>query len=251
MQIIVDGLHTVVHSYGSGPVILLLHGWGVDSSTYDNLIQHFPEHQVVTIDLPGFGGTQAPQSVWDVHDYASFVRDVVQKLEEIEQISVIVGHSFGGRVALDGVGSGLLEAEQLILLASHGLPEQVTSKEALKQQLVQLGSRLLRLLPKGLSSRIRSWSIKRFGSDDYLASGQLEATFKKVIAQDVTNLAPLITIPTLLIYGSADATTPPELGKRISDLIPNAQLHIVEGAGHYVYVDAPSEVIETMREFIT
>jgi len=92
MQIVVDGLLTSYERSGAGKTVVLLHGWGDRASGLHNLITALSsKYDVIAPDLPGFGGTQAPKSVWGLDMYVGFVRHFVEKLK-ISHVYAFVGH---------------------------------------------------------------------------------------------------------------------------------------------------------------
>jgi pimeloyl-ACP methyl ester carboxylesterase len=242
MQLIVNNLVTSYSLVGEGPVVVFLHGWGADGENLRSLAPAFPKHQCLLLDLPGFGGSQTPPGAWGVSEYAAFVRAALQKLD-IEHVRAVCGHSFGGRIALELVGSGGLVPDKLILLSSHGLPEPKTNKT----RLTELLARLSRPLPK----RWRRAVGARLASADYAAtSGVMRDVFKKVIVQNVKETARQITVPTLLVYGQDDEVTPVAFGQQLAQIITGAQLSIIPAAGHYVYLDQPKLVKQQIGAFL-
>ena len=74
----------------------------------------------------------------------------------------------------------------------------------------------------------------------------LEATTR----YDRTSDLPNIQVPTLLVYGSEDSLTPPDVGRNMAAKIPNASFHIIEGAGHLVNIEKPDEFNQIVLEFL-
>lgn len=242
MNLIVRGLHVAGSDSGHGPVALLLHGWGTDHTSLMNLAPTLAGYRVLAPDLPGFGGSQPPTEAWDVVAYAKFVIDLLEKAG-IQELDLLLGHSFGGRIALELVGRDMLKPKKLVLLASHGLPEKLTPR----QKALAAGARFGKLLPQSLRQRIGG----RFGSPDYRAtSGVMRQIFKNVIAQDATNSARNIHVPTLFIYGAVDDTTPPSMGHALHERVEGSRLEVVDQAGHYVQIDQPEVVNQLVKEFI-
>src|ERR1035438_7465980 len=103
MQVVVDDLLTNCDLSGKGKLILLLHGWG------DNLqgLRHIQstlskKYQVLSVDMPGFGGTEAPKTFWNLDNYGYFIANVLAKLE-LDQPYAVIGHSNGGAVAIRAI----------------------------------------------------------------------------------------------------------------------------------------------------
>lgn len=242
MNFIVRGLHVAGSDSGRGPVALLLHGWGTDHSSLRSIAPALTNYRIVAPDLAGFGASQPPTEAWDIVAYAKFVVDLLEKAG-IRDVDILLGHSFGGRIALELVGRDMLEPKKLILLSSHGLPERLT----VRQKALTAGARLGKLLPQSLRQRVGA----RLGSPDYRAtSGVMRQIFKNVIAQDATDSARNIRVPTLFIYGAADDTTPPSMGRALHELVEGSRLEVIGQAGHYVQVDQPEVVNRFVKEFI-
>ncbi|MGH9150487.1 MAG: alpha/beta fold hydrolase, partial [Acidimicrobiales bacterium] len=99
------------------PRVLGLHGWGRDHS---DLLGALGGFDAMAVDLPGFGATPAPRDGWGAAAYAAAVEPV---LDEMAGPAVVVGHSFGGRVAVhlaaahpDRVGAVVLAGVPLLRL---------------------------------------------------------------------------------------------------------------------------------------
>jgi pimeloyl-ACP methyl ester carboxylesterase len=249
MQIVVDGLLTNYQCEGKkGPAVVLVHGWGDKLQTYEQLAKHLAsKHQVVRLDLPGFGATQPPATTWGLIDYAGFVRHFLDKLN-LKPVTM-VGHSNGGAVLIKGVATGQLKPQRLVLLASAG----VRNRQSLRKLLLKLVAKTGKLLTRWLPARVRRNLQRRFygtiGSD-YLVAPHLQETFKQTVAEDILNDAAQITVPTLLIYGDHDTATPVEqIGVPLHQAIKNSKLHIVHGADHFVHHHSLDEVSRSIEDF--
>src|SRR3989338_3932605 len=85
---------------GQGKTILILHGWGSNSSQWEGVQDSLVElgFRVIVPDLPGFGRTKEPSSPWNIKDYTVFIRNFITALNLYTH--ALVGHSFGGRIAI-------------------------------------------------------------------------------------------------------------------------------------------------------
>lgn len=243
MNWLVGEQHIVGHDSGNGPTVLLLHGWGTDHSTFRLMIPELENsHRVIAPDLPGFGGSEEPKTAWDINSYSECVLQLLKKIG-LPKVDIIIGHSFGGRIALELAAKHNLPTKYLVLLASHGLKDWVP----LTRRTLQVMAPLATILP----SSIRNVITRKLSSPDYArTSGVMRETFKKIINQDVSPYAKSISVPTLLIYGSEDTTTPPLFGENLHRLIPNSSLHLIPKSGHYVHLDNPEAVNQFILEFI-
>jgi pimeloyl-ACP methyl ester carboxylesterase len=250
MQVVVDSLltHYVVH--GKGKLVLLLHGWGDSAEGLADLQKTLAKHfQVVAVDLPGFGGTEAPHSVWGLDDYAQFVGRFLSKVE-FKTPHLVVGHSNGGAIAIRGLAKGELSADKLVLLSSAGLRGVYKGRVKALRYITKLGKALTMPLPGRIKDKLRRKVYKTVGSD-MLVAENLQETFKKVVTDDVRRDAAQLSLPTLLIYGEGDEATPVWFGQTLHELIPGSALEVLPDAGHFVHLDRPAEVAAAIQEFAT
>lgn len=246
MQIIIEDMATTYTRVGKGPAVVILHGWGDSSASWQVLATNLSkEYDVIVPDLPGFGGTEAPPAAWNVTNYAAFVRDFLAKLAI--KPHAIIGHSNGGAIAVRGVGQGLFQADKLVLLASAGVRSPRANQGY--RVMAKVGKVVVSPLPKRVRSKLRAKLYARAGSD-LLVAEHLRETFTKIVRDDVRADAAYISTPTLLIYGSADTTTPPKLGQQLQQAIEGSQLVVVPEAGHFIQVDAADETARLVREYI-
>ncbi|TXG76338.1 alpha/beta hydrolase [Patescibacteria group bacterium] len=251
MQVVVQGLLTHYEQAGSkGPRLLLLHGWGDRLETYHQLTGLLQkDHQITSIDLPGFGATEPPKATWGLSDYASFVASFLEKLSW--QPDVIVGHSNGGSIAVVGLANGTLTAKQLVLLASAGVRNRQKGRKLAWKIAAKTGKAATAVLPRSQQERVRRRFYGAIGSD-LLVAPHLQETFKRTVAEDITPFAKKLSISTLLVYGDEDEATPVEtVGTVLHDAIPDSCLEIIHQADHFVHQQASADVARLIREFVS
>ncbi|MDR3571618.1 MAG: alpha/beta hydrolase [Candidatus Pacebacteria bacterium] len=248
MKTIVDNIAVEYKDEGQGPVLLLLHGWMHSLTSFDELTKLLADrYRVVRLDMPGFGTSELPPKPWYVADYASFVRDFLRRVD-LEPVA-IVGHSFGGRVILKGFGEGTLTAPKIVLIDAAGNAKRNTPKALVYRAIAKIGKALSVFVPRSLYTALRKRLYRHTGSD-YLEAGALSQTYLNTINEDLTLYARRIKVPTLLVWGELDATTPLEDGKRLAAAIEGSRMEIVAGAGHVPHQDKPSEVAGYLRSFV-
>lgn len=249
MQVVVDSLLTHYAVVGKGEVILLLHGWGDSGAGLQDLAAALAKtSQVIMLDLPGFGGTEAPKTSWGLTEYATFIQHFMQKTETPQPFA-IVGHSNGGAIAIRGLSQGSLDAERLVLLGSAGIRGEYKGRIKALRVITKIGKALTAPLPKAAKRRLRRRVYGTIGSD-MLVAEHLQETFKKIVTDDVREDATKIAQPTLLIYGENDEQTPPWIGEAFHQLIKNSTLQLMPGAGHFVHHDRPEQVQQSIQEFL-
>ncbi len=248
-QLVVDGLLTKYIESGNGKMIIIfLHGWGDDAQTFTGLMVKFPkETTIYSINLPGFGGTDSPEEVWGLSDYANFVAEFIAKLKL--KPHAIIGHSNGGAIAVRAIATNKIITEKLVLLASAGVRDVYKGKKRALRYVAKVAKLATKPLPRSTQNKLKKKAYSAIGSDLFVAE-HMQETFKKVVTDDVTDEAELIQIPTLLIYGSNDTATPPSYGKLFANKINGSRLEIIEGAGHFVFKDAEDDVVTQIGEFL-
>lgn len=247
MQVVVQSLLTNYIRQGSGPTILLLHGWGDNTSGLKPLIISISKsNDVVAVDLPGFGGTQAPEGIWGLDEYAAFVQSFVEKLGI--KPKVVIGHSNGGAIAIRAVSKGLA-TDKLILLASSGIRGEYKGRVKALRLVTKFGKLVTSPLPRSIKNKLRSKVYTSVGSD-MLVAEHLQETFKRVVTDDVREDAARISQPTLLIYGDQDTSTPLRIGRLLSEQITGSQLDVIPGAGHMLPTEATETIASKIKEFI-
>lgn len=251
MKIIVNGLATEYKDEGEGPVLLFLPGWMNTISTFDGLASRLVQkYRIIRLDFPGFvgGGTEAPASHWGVSEYANFTRAFIEKIGL--KSYTLVGHSFGGRVAIKGTAEGILTPEKVVLIASAGIAKHRTIYNRILTLLAKIGKLILYIPPLTIWRKtLRKKLYQQLGSD-YLAAGALSQIYINVIQEDLKEYAQKIKVPTLLIWGSKDNMVPLSDGELFKQLIAGSTLEVFEGVGHSPHQEKPEEVVRLISNFI-
>ena len=249
MQIVVNNLIVSYQKSGAGPVAVLLHGWADTLNTFDSLLSDLEKHYtVIRIDLAGFGGSQPPKKSLNLLDYANFVRDTLQKIFIMpNDITLLVGHSNGGAIAIKAVSKGILKPKKLVLLASAGIREDSVRKSTVRT-IAKVGKIATIILPSKYKNSIRKNFYNKIGSD-YLIAENMQGTFKKIVSEDIRHDAEKIAIPTLLVYGELDMATPTLFGQFLQQSIEGSTLTVIQNADHFVHQSYSDDVYKLIREF--
>lgn len=220
--------------------LVFLHGWGQNIAMIEPLAKPFlKKYSCLLIDLPGFGKSPEPPFAWTLNDYAEMINILVKKLKLKDLI--IVGHSFGGKVAL--VYALNYEAKKLILLASP------YTKKIKKPTLKMRFYKFVKNTP-GLKV-FENFVKNRVGSVDYRnASPLMRNILVKHINQDLVDDLPNIKIPVLLVWGTNDTAVSYEDAKKLEKILPNAGLVTYEGATHYAYLERLHQTVMIINSFI-
>ena len=243
-----DGIEICYSRIGRGAPVLLLHGWGSSSATLKPLALDLARSfEVVCPDFPGHGGSGPPSEPWGVSEFVEVTRKLLNELG-LETVDV-VAHSFGGRVAAKLAAETPHRVRRLVLMAAAGLRPRRAFDYYVRTILLKL-AKLLARLGGASGENLRRRLVRSFASRDYLAAGPLRKTFIRVVREDLAGTYRRVSAPTLLIWGSEDRETPLDQGKRLGRLIPDSDLLIVEGAGHFVFADRFHRVRWAIRRFL-
>lgn len=248
MQVVVDSLLTHYEVMGEGKLVVLLHGWADRAAGLRSLqVALAKDSRVVALDLPGFGGTQAPPEAWALNEYASFVADFLKKINA-GPVAMIIGHSNGGAIAIRGLANGTLSAKRLVLMASAGIRGEQKGRLKALQAVTKVGKVLTAPLPASAKRKLRGKVYEAVGSD-MLVAEHMQETLKRIVADDVRADAANLTLPTLLLYGENDSSTPASFGRQFNELIHGSMLKVFPNAGHFIHLDKPNEVAEAITGF--
>lgn len=248
-QINIKGIKLNYRQVGNGDPMIIMHGWGCDSGAMAMFERVGAEHHTVyNLDLPGFGKSQEPSTPWTVEDYTRMLEAFV----EAQGISapILLGHSFGGRVAI--LYASRNEVSKLILVDAAGVKPRRSLSYYIKVYSFKLARRIYPLIvgKEKAGKKIEAMRSKR-GSDDYKSSSPvMRQVLVKAVNSDLKHVMPSITAPTLLIWGEEDTATPMRDARIMNKLIANSRLVSFAGAGHFSFVDNPYQVTAAVRRFI-
>lgn len=221
--------------FGKGKDIVFLHGWGASVSAFLFVAKKASlDYRVTILDFAGFGDSEEPNFAYGVRDYAN---DVLCLLDELEiKRCTLVGHSFGGRVAIEISAKHKKIVERLILIDSAGMKPRRKPAYYIKVLLHKIRKKL------GLKGMR--------GSKDYqVLSPRMRQTFVKVVNYYQDLLLKDIVCPTAVFWGKDDKETPIYMFKRIVKGIRGSQGFMLDG-GHFSYVDDMNRFMLIMLAFL-
>ncbi|NCA93027.1 alpha/beta hydrolase, partial [bacterium] len=203
--------------FGEGKDIIFLHGWGGSVASFfgagKDLSKYF---RITLLDFYGFGDTPHPNKELFLDDYVSSVIEIIDyyKMSNV----ILVGHSFGGRVAIKIAAKHGYLLEKIVLVDSAGILPRRGLKYYFKIYFHKLCKKI---------------GIKHLGgSKDYRAlPAIMKQTFKNIVNEDLLPLVKKITLPTLLIWGDKDKETPIYMAKLMHKNIIGSGLIIFRGLG--------------------
>lgn len=228
------------YNQGGEKPLVFLHGWGQNTEMMLPVAKPFIEnHEVILIDLPGFGKSGQLDRPYEVSNYVELLHKLLQKLDIKKP--TLIGHSYGGKISL--LYASKYEVEKLVLFGSPFQKE--IEKESLKLKTL----RTLKKIP-GIN-KLEGFAKKHIGSTDYKnASPVMRETLVKTVNLDITEEVKKIKAPTLLIWGTADEAVSIDRAYELEKLIPDAGLVVYENATHYAYLENLGQTISVMKSFL-
>lgn len=244
----IGGLRTHTLVGGHGSTVLLLHGWGSAAERFRDVLMRLPEDigSVVAVDLPGFGGTDRPPDRWGIRDYAGWVEAAMQLFPH--QHPILIGHSFGGSIAIVLAGSKPNAVRGLILVAAGHLTPRTPVKLSVFRALAAFGKRLLGDPARiSIARHAQRFLYRLAGAHDGLRAGPMQPIFRRVIEERVNEDLPRITAPTIVIWGDRDQETPMRDAGEIVSKVSGAELRVLPGLGHAPHREQPAQFASALE----
>lgn len=249
-------LHTAVS--GSGPDLVLLHGWGMHAGIWADLARELaPFFRVHAVDFPGYGGsTKHDPGMLD--DLASLLAG------QMPQRCMVCGWSLGGQVALAWAAMAPQQVARLALIAAtpcftqrsdwpHAVAADVLREFAagLRTDYVATLKRFITLQARGDSqSKLVALRLKEsLSARDAPDPGALDQGLAILLDADLRDRLSAIAQPTLVLHGVSDTLTPLAAGEYLSRILPNAQLIRLLGAAHAPFVSDAQGTAAILKGF--
>lgn len=254
MNIEVDGYNICYKMTGpeAAETVVILQGWGTDLGMYDSVADTINEkYRVVQFDLPGFGGSDEPKEAWNVDAFADFFCKFLQALD-IKKASLI-GHSYGGRIIirLAARESIPFEIKNIVLIDSAGIMPKRSFKQRFNIRKYKIIKKIvsINLIYALFPELIDDWRSRQGSADYRNASPLMRKCMVMAVNEDLTDLLPKIKQDTLLIWGDKDTATPISDGRLMEEKIPNSGLCILEGCGHFSFLEKPGQFRGIMKSY--
>jgi pimeloyl-ACP methyl ester carboxylesterase len=254
----VDGLHIAYERAGSGPALVLLHGYVGDGPTTwrPQLDELSDEFTVVAWDAPGAGRSSDPPERFGLDGYAGCLAAFLEKLGL--HAACVAGMSFGGIVALALQRRHSAMSSALILVSAYAgwagsLPHEVAEQRL--SQALALADGTPEAFGGALLPTMFSKPMPRETVDAFRASMQAfhPRGFRAMAhasAEDVRDVLPHVDVPTLLVYGHRDVRAPLTVAEAIQAAISGSRLVVLPDAGHVCNIEAPNAFNDAVRDFL-
>lgn len=229
--------------------ILILPGWKLSGALYDGLVSEFKKngYKAFVLDLPGFGNVPVDVDSFTLDDYVGFV-NAFMKSQKINK-AILLGHSFGGRLAIKFAYSYPGKVEKLILT---GVPiiRTMTLKKRIASLAAFLGKRVLAIFPEPFQDFFRKILYFSIGEWDYYKSEKLRNIFLRVINEDLVDYVKKLSIPILLAWGENDTITTVTDVEKIKKLRHGIESAIVSRGRHRLPIEDPETFVRICQTFL-
>lgn len=233
---------------GTGPALVFAHCLGLDHHVWDGVVDRLPGHRSIRYDLRGHGQSDALDGPYSM---GTFIADAEAVCDTLKLTNVVfIGVSVGGMIAqglavkrLDLVrGLGLVATA-----AKFGQPEpwHDRAKAARENGMAALAPDILERWNAGDHTPDIEKTLLATSAEGY--AGTCEA----IAGSDFYTPTSGLRLPTIGLGGTQDASTPPDLVRETTDLIPGSTFHLIRGAGHLAPLTHPDEVADHLKTFLT
>ncbi len=271
-RITIHGHERAYVKTGEGPALLLLHGLGCDHTTWFPVINDLAKHfTVIAPDLLGHGMSAKPRADYSVGGYANGMRDLLTVLN-IDKVTV-VGHSFGGGIAMQFAYQFPERTERMILVAPGGLGPEVSALIravtlpgfhqvmglATLPGVRHVGKAGLRALSK---SRIPAARDLAEVAEIYesFKDPRARAAIRHVVRAVVDLRGQIVTMvdrayltqamPMLVVWGADDVVIPAKHAENVARTAPGAVVEVLPNSGHFPHKDHPDRFVKIVQDFI-
>ncbi len=233
--------------------LIILHGWQSSSERWQRVKEKLQgeEFRVIVPDLPGFKPETELERAWNLDDYVEWLNNFSQDKGNF----FLLGHSFGGRLAIKFANKYSYKLHGLFLVSAAGIKKQKT----FYGRILKSGGEVVKGLKIDEMPMTRSiWQLFReffyryiLRKTDYLrTSGWLKETIKNILEEDLTPLLENIKVPVYIIWGDKDKITPLEDAYLMKKMIKFSQLEILRNVGHKPHMESPDLLVQKIKEIL-
>lgn len=232
-QITVKNLTTNYKICGNGKPMIVLHGWGSNSEKWESVGALLAENNLTVIvpDLPGFGKSQEPKEPWNLDKYSEWLFEFCRNVPELQKSFYLLGHSFGGAIAVKFSIKYNQRVEKLFLAAIACIRKRTLIKKVYYK--ISKIIKIFSWIPKYEIFRKAFYKFVIKKSDYLSVSGIMKDTYLKIVSEDLSFRLPFVKTATCIIWGDKDELTPLEHANIVNSKISGSKLIIIPEADHF------------------
>jgi pimeloyl-ACP methyl ester carboxylesterase len=246
LEIKINGIKTNYQVFGEGKPFLILHGWMSNSEKWVPVAELVSQKgfKVIIPDLPGFGKSDDLLVPWNINKYITWTEQFVKELNLGD--FYLLGHSFGGALASKIAVKHAQEVKKLFLVSAACIRRKTTKKSFFAK--VSKIVKLFYFMPFYAFLRKAFYKFIIRKSDYVYTEGIMREIYLNIVAEDLSFQLPFIKVPTVIIWGDKDDSTPIEDGRIINEKIKNSKFIIIPGADHHLHRKQPEILAEKIIE---
>ncbi|MEM7032061.1 MAG: alpha/beta hydrolase [Chloroflexota bacterium] len=238
--------YTVQEGSPEKPTVLLIHGAGGRHTDWPAKVRFIPDTTVYALDLPGHAKSDHPGC--DTIDAYTDIMVAFIEAFGLENVYV-AGHSMGGAIAMTLALRGIPQITGLILVCTSA---RLRVGDAILGNIMTHYRKAIDFIMKyawapnahpmkiGFAKRLLMETTPEVLYGDYSACNQF----------DVVEQVSQISLPTLVVSGTADQMTPAKFGQRLADSIVGAQFETITGGGHFLGQEFPDKLAAVINKFV-
>ena len=222
----------------SAKTIVFLHGWGTDSSIFRWVLSFLPQNgfRYLLIDFWGFGKSEEKSCPMSIYDFAEDTKNLLDKLGVDKP--VLIGHSFGGRVAIILSSKYKDFVSRVVLVDSAG----IIPRRSLNYYLAVMKYKFCKFAVK--KGWVKKERLLKYGSEEYKQlSNCMKQTYVNVVNENLVSYVKKIDVGCLILWGENDKYTPLYMAKKINKNVKRSKLIIIKDAGHFCFLDKLEEFV--------
>ena len=245
-------LNAVLDGPSDGPPLVLIHALGTDLTIWDGVVARLPRHRILRFDLRGHGASDCPPPPYAM---GALIRDAERLMTHGGMAEgVVVGVSLGGLVA-QGLAVKRLDLVRGMVLSNTAA--KIGGEALWKARIAEVTDKGLAAYAPGAMERIfgRKWleapampqvrsTLERMNPKGWIGCAHA------ISGADFYTTTAALTLPTLVIAGTNDGTTPPDLVRETADLIRGHRWELMRGTGHLPMVERPAEFTAVLTAFL-
>ncbi len=228
--------------------VLVLHGWPSSSNKWEQVADLLDKKHIMMIvpDLPGFGQTPEPKTPWNINNYVEFINEFSSTVVDLQKGFYLLGHSFGGAVAVKFAVKYNQKVEKLFLVSAAAVRKKTLVKKVIYKT-SKIG-KLFSWLPGYQLFRKAFYKFILKKSDYLYQKGVMRESYLKVISDDLSFYVSSLKVPTIIIWGDKDVSTSVEEARLIHEKIFHSKLIVIPGAGHSLELEVPETLTQKIVE---
>jgi pimeloyl-ACP methyl ester carboxylesterase len=250
-RITFNGLELAYERRGRGMPLVLIHGYPLDHSIWDEVASQLEnDFDLIIPDVRGFGESDTVSTPYSMTDIASDLAGLLNSLG-IEKVA-LAGHSMGGYVALAFAKSYPIRVSGLALVSSQAAGDAPDRKEGRYKTAADVDQKGVQIVADAMTDKLSADQRLRDRIHPLMArqsvagvTGALKAMAER---DDLTKFIASFPDLLVLIHGDSDELIPVDRAREIKALLPSASLNEIAGAGHMPMMEMPKETAAALRK---